>query len=163
MRHSLRVLMLSVARAGRLEGEHHVALVKYKLSIVIPAYNEERTVAKVLDAVFRVELDSVLGLKFEREVIVLDDGSTDRTRDILATYDSSLNLRVLLHDCNRGKGAALRTGFAAATGDIVLIQDADGEYDPGEYARLLEPIVRGHADVVYGYPTALSAARIGAH
>jgi glycosyltransferase involved in cell wall biosynthesis len=120
-----------------------------KLSVVIPAFNEERTIAQVLDAVREVDLGS-LDVELEREIIVVDDGSTDRTRGILAEYASLPEVHVLLHDRNRGKGAAVRTGFAAVTGEIVIIQDADAEYDPQEYARLLEPIVRGRADVVYG-------------
>lgn len=121
-----------------------------KLSIVIPAYNEERTIAQVLDTVRAVDLRGPLGVGMEREIIVVDDGSTDATRDILAQYDGGAEVKVLLHDWNRGKGAALRTGFAMVTGDIVIIQDADLEYDPAEFPRLLEPIVQGRADVVYG-------------
>lgn len=121
-----------------------------KLSIVVPTYNEERTVAQVLDAARAVDLEGPLGIDLEREIVVVDDGSADRTRAILSEYASLPGVQVLLHERNRGKGAALRTGFAAVTGDIVLIQDADLEYDPQEYPRLLEPIVSGHADVVYG-------------
>ena len=121
-----------------------------KLSVVIPAYNEERTISQVLDAVCRVELRGLDGRPMDREILVIDDGSTDRTLDILGTYASCPHVRVLAHDHNRGKGAALRTGFAAVEGDIVVIQDADGEYDPREYPALLEPIVLGQADVVYG-------------
>jgi len=117
-----------------------------KLSVVIPAYNEERTIGRVLDAVMKVDLDSQL----EREIVVVDDGSSDRTREILAEYGRKSDVRVILHECNRGKGAALRTGFGAVTGDIVIIQDADMEYDPQEFPDLLEPIVQGRADVVYG-------------
>ena len=120
-----------------------------KLSVVIPAYNEERTIVQVLDAVRKIDLKAALGVDMEREIIVIDDGSSDGTRDILASYDCS-EMKVLLHHRNRGKGAALRTGFAAVTGDVVIIQDADFEYDPQEYPLLLEPIVKERADVVYG-------------
>ncbi|MBN1270292.1 MAG: glycosyltransferase family 2 protein [Kiritimatiellae bacterium] len=116
-----------------------------KLSIVIPVYNEAGTVERVIDAVRKVET----GL--EREIIVVDDGSTDGTRDVLERLkDSTDGVRIALRDRNEGKGSALRTGFAMATGDIVLVQDADLEYDPKEYPHLLAPILDGHADVVYG-------------
>jgi glycosyltransferase involved in cell wall biosynthesis len=121
-----------------------------KLSVVIPTYNEERTIAQVLDAVRAVDLSGALGVDLQREIVVVDDGSTDATRDILARYSSAPDLRVLMHGYNRGKGAALRTAFKALSGDIVIIQDADFEYDPQEYPRLLEPIIGGRADVVYG-------------
>jgi glycosyltransferase involved in cell wall biosynthesis len=121
-----------------------------KLSIVVPAYNEERTLAQVLDAILGIDLRAALGVALEREIVVVDDGSTDATGAILSRYACRPGIRVLSHERNRGKGAAIRTGFASATGDIILIQDADFEYDPREYPRLLEPIVRGRADVVYG-------------
>ena len=112
-----------------------------KLSVVIPVYNEVGTIREILKKVAAVPL--------EKEVIVVDDGSTDGTRDILRD-DPGPGITVLMHDRNRGKGAALRTGFQKVTGDIVLVQDADLEYDPAEYPRLLGPIVEGKADVVYG-------------
>jgi glycosyltransferase involved in cell wall biosynthesis len=114
-----------------------------KLSIVMPVYNEKATLREIVDRVLKVET----GL--ETELIVVDDFSTDGTRDILTTLTDP-RLKVVTHEKNQGKGAALRTGFARATGDIVLIQDADLEYDPREYPRLLEPILDGRADVVYG-------------
>jgi glycosyltransferase involved in cell wall biosynthesis len=113
------------------------------LSVVIPAYNELATVERVLRRVREVPLSL--------EVIVVDDGSTDGTRDLLARLrDERLIDRLVLHEENRGKGAALRTGFAEATGDVVVVQDADLEYDPFELPVLLEPILHGWADAVYG-------------
>ena len=116
-----------------------------KLSIVIPVYNEAATIAEIVDLVRSVDV----GL--EKEILLVDDCSRDGTLDVLKTMGAeNPDLKVLFHEVNQGKGAALRTGFAAATGDIVLIQDADLEYDPKEYPRLLQPILDGHADVVYG-------------
>jgi glycosyltransferase involved in cell wall biosynthesis len=114
-----------------------------KLSIVMPVYNEKDTIREIAARVLRVET----GL--ETELIAVDDFSTDGTRDILKTLDDP-RIKVFYHDKNRGKGAALRTGFAQASGDIVLVQDADLEYDPREYSKLLEPILDGRADAVYG-------------
>ncbi len=114
-----------------------------KLSIVIPAYNEEKTIAEVISRVKKVDV----GL--EKEIIVVDDGSTDGTTQLLKQLANE-QVKVFFHEKNAGKGAALQTGFSRATGDIVLVQDADLEYDPREYPRLLEPILDGRADVVYG-------------
>lgn len=114
-----------------------------KLSVVIPVFNEQATIAEIIRRVRAAET----GL--ELEIVVVDDGSTDGTRQALRE-SAGPGLTVLLHDKNRGKGAALRTGFAGTTGDIILVQDADLEYDPREYARLIEPILDGRADVVYG-------------
>jgi glycosyltransferase involved in cell wall biosynthesis len=114
------------------------------LSVIVPVFNEEATVREILR---RVRASPV-----EKEIVVVDDGSTDRTREILAAEakDGRDDLRVILHEKNRGKGTALRTGFAAARGDIVIVQDADLEYDPAEYGVLLAPILDGRADAVFG-------------
>lgn len=118
-----------------------------RVSIVIPVYNEERFVGTVVRRV----LESPLGdLGCESEIIVVDDCSSDGTWEILRRLEKELGLQVLRHERNQGKGAALRTGFEAVTGELVIIQDADLEYDPAEYGRLLKPIVSGQADVVYG-------------
>jgi len=114
-----------------------------RLSVVIPVYNEVGTIKEIVSRVQAVDL--------EKEIIIVDDGSTDGTRELLQEITlSHENVRVLYHDRNQGKGAALRTGFEGATGDIVIIQDADLEYDPREYPVLLEPILDGRADIVYG-------------
>jgi glycosyltransferase involved in cell wall biosynthesis len=113
-----------------------------RLSIVIPVYNEKTTLAEI---VRRVQTTRLAG-----EIILVDDGSTDGTRDLLPTLDGHGDVRVLMHDRNQGKGAAVRTGIAAATGDTILIQDADLEYDPRDIPALLQPIEEGRAEVVYG-------------
>lgn len=111
------------------------------LSVIIPCYNESATVAAVVD--------QVLASPYTAEVVLVDDGSTDGTRDVLAGI-SHPAVRVLLQPYNQGKGAALRRGFAEATADYVLVQDADLEYDPAEYGALVQPLLSGQADVVYG-------------
>jgi glycosyltransferase involved in cell wall biosynthesis len=113
-----------------------------RVSIVIPVYNERATVEELLKRVQAVALD--------KEIVVVDDGSTDGTRELLTRLGGDASLRVFLQDGNRGKGAALRRGFAEARGAVILIQDADLEYDPEDYPGLLRPIDRGVADVVYG-------------
>jgi glycosyltransferase involved in cell wall biosynthesis len=113
-----------------------------RFSVVIPVYNERGTIEKLLARVRAVPLD--------KEIVVVDDGSTDGTRELLARLTADGAVRVFLQDHNRGKGAALRRGFAEARGAVILIQDADLEYDPGDYPGLLGPIDRGEADVVYG-------------
>lgn len=113
-----------------------------KLSIIIPVYNEADTIEEIVTRVQAVPL--------EQELILVDDCSTDGTRAKLSTFGASSGVKIVYHDRNRGKGAALRTGFAAATGDFVIVQDADLEYDPQEYPKLLQPLLEGKADVVYG-------------
>ena len=112
------------------------------LSIVIPVYNEVGNIKEILK---RVQAQ-----KLANEIIIVDDGSTDGTRDVLRELDGSSNVLVILHEKNKGKGAAVVTGFAASRGDILLIQDADLEYDPRDYPHLLQPIEEEIADVVYG-------------
>ena len=113
-----------------------------KLSIIIPAYNEKSTIEEIVRRIRAVDLRNV-----EKEIIVVDDGSKDGTRDILKTIP---NIRYIFHEKNIGKGGAVKTGFQNATGDIVIIQDADLEYNPQDYGKMIKPIIDGHADVVYG-------------
>jgi len=115
-----------------------------KLSIIIPMYNERDTVAEIVARVRRVDLGAI-----GKEIILVDDGSVDGTSEVCTQLANQVD-QVLTHERNRGKGAALRAGFAAATGDVLLVQDADLEYDPGDYPELLAPILRGQADVVFG-------------
>jgi glycosyltransferase involved in cell wall biosynthesis len=112
------------------------------LSVVVPVFNEKETLPEILRRIRAVPIP--------KEIILVDDGSTDGTREVLAGLEGQADLRIVLHERNQGKGAALRTGFAQARGDIVLIQDADLEYDPVEYPQLIQPIVQGVADVVFG-------------
>jgi glycosyltransferase involved in cell wall biosynthesis len=116
-----------------------------KLSVVVPVFNERNTLVEVLRRMRAVELPDGV----EREIIVVDDGSNDGTRDVLRQLGDS-TVRVVMHDVNRGKGAALRTGFAHASGEYVLVQDADLEYDPEDWPKMLNPVLRGKARVVYG-------------
>jgi len=116
-----------------------------KLTIVIPVYNEKDTVQKIVESVESVPLDNL-----EKEIIIVDDCSDDGTAELLKKDSETGRFRVAYHPVNRGKGAALQTGFSLAAGDIILVQDADLEYDPREYPKLLKPILDGKADVVYG-------------
>jgi glycosyltransferase involved in cell wall biosynthesis len=114
-----------------------------KLSIVIPCFNEAKTI--------RTLVERVRGSPYpDKEIIIVDDCSRDGTRDVLRTQIEPMVDKILYHEVNQGKGAALRTGFAAATGDAVIVQDADLEYDPNEYPKLMRPILDGKADVVFG-------------
>jgi glycosyltransferase involved in cell wall biosynthesis len=112
-----------------------------KISVVMPVFNEEKTIADIVKKIQNIAID--------KEIIIVDDGSTDGTRDILKKLKED-GIKIFYHDRNSGKGAALKTGFSKAEGDIIIIQDADLEYDPSEYHNLIEPIITGHADVVYG-------------
>jgi glycosyltransferase involved in cell wall biosynthesis len=114
-----------------------------KLSIVIPCYNEAKTIRQIVERVRAAPVP-------DKEILIVDDCSRDGTRELLEREIAPLVDRIIYHEVNRGKGAALRTGFAAATGDVVIVQDADLEYDPQEYPRLIGPIVEGKADVVFG-------------
>jgi len=116
-----------------------------KLSIVMPVYNENSTLRSILELVESVELPGGL----EKEIVLVDDYSTDGTREILNSLKDK-RYNIIFHEKNKGKGAALRTGFKEATGDLVIVQDSDMEYDPHEYRLLLEPVLAGKADVVYG-------------
>ncbi len=115
-----------------------------KLSVVMPVYNERRFIAPIIERVLAVKLENV-----DRELIVVDDCSKDGTRDVLKGL-SLPGVKIFFHEQNRGKGAALRTGFEQTSGDLILIQDADLEYNPAEYPHLIKPILDGNADVVFG-------------
>jgi len=116
-----------------------------KLSIVMPAFNERRTIREIVAKVLAVPLAGI-----EKELLIIDDGSSDGTRDIIKELDGQNGIRAIFQPRNMGKGAAVARGFLEATGDVLLIQDADMEYDPNEYSVLLRPILAGEADVVYG-------------
>ncbi len=121
----------------------------YKLSIIIPVFNEKNTIHKIITSVKSVCVkvgDQII----DKEIIVVDDCSNDGTRDILKSEIESVVDKILYHEVNQGKGAAIRTGINYFTGDFMIVQDADLEYDPNEYAKLLTPIVDNKADVVYG-------------
>jgi len=112
-----------------------------RISVVVPVFNERSTIESIMDRIKAVP--------FDKEIVVVDDFSTDGTRDILSRMNGDM-VKVIFHEKNMGKGAALRTGFCNVTNDIVIVQDADLEYDPAEYHKLIKPIVDGKADVVYG-------------
>jgi glycosyltransferase involved in cell wall biosynthesis len=127
-----------IARRGT-----ELTLKEMKVSIVIPCYNEKPTIEKIVEAVRSAAISS-------REIIIVDDFSQDGTRAVLEEKVSQMVDRIIYHQVNRGKGAALRSGFAAATGDIILVQDADLEYSPEDYPALFEPLMSDKADVVFG-------------
>lgn len=116
-----------------------------KLSVIVPVFNERNTLVEIVRRMRLVELPE----NIETEIIVVDDGSDDGTRDVLRQLGDS-TVRIVMHDTNRGKGAAVRTGFEHATGEYVLVQDADLEYDPEDWPKLLQPVIKGRARVVYG-------------
>jgi len=129
-----------------------------KLSVIMPAYNEVETIAEIVRRVRAVPLTVPVGfgpeddavVEFEREIVIVDDGSTDGTRRVLETLKDDADTMVIFHERNQGKGAAVRTGLQHASGDVMIIQDADLEYDPREYSALLQPIAEGRSQVVYG-------------
>ncbi|MEK7520152.1 MAG: glycosyltransferase family 2 protein [Patescibacteria group bacterium] len=120
----------------------HAFMKYHTLSVIIPAYNEKNTIGEIIRRVQSVDIGELT-----KEIIVVDDGSTDGTRDIIKTIP---DIRYIFHEKNRGKGGAIKTGFQSATGDLLIIQDADLEYDPNDYPSLIGPILDGYADVVFG-------------
>lgn len=115
---------------------------RMNVTVIIPSYNEVNTIQELLKR--------VLAENIAKEILVVDDGSTDGTREILKSFDDKVPFKIILHELNQGKGAAVRTGIQHAKGDVIIIQDADLEYNPREYRKLLEPIEEGLAEVVYG-------------
>src|SRR3954471_24152878 len=137
--------MSGTSRSAGVDVEHDLFPTVRKLSVVVPVFNERNTLVEILRRMRQVRLPEGI----DREIVVVDDGSTDGTRDLLKQLGDS-TVRVVMHPNNRGKGAAVRTGFQHVTGDYVLVQDADLEYDPDDWPRLLNPVLRGKARVVYG-------------
>jgi glycosyltransferase involved in cell wall biosynthesis len=129
-----------------------------KLSIVMPVYNEIETITEIVRRVRVVQLtvpvgygaDNSSAVVFDREIVIVDDGSTDGTREVLHALEGKPDMTIVVHERNQGKGGAVRTGLQHASGDVIVIQDADLEYDPRDYPALLQPIVEGRAQVVYG-------------
>lgn len=136
------MIKIGSSNHGRRKRPEELAWDRVHLSVVIPVYNEVHTVETLLRLVREVPLSL--------QVIAVDDGSTDGTRDLLPQLEGELIDTLVMHEHNKGKGAALRTGFQHATGDVVVVQDADMEYDPREFPMLLKPILEGRADAVYG-------------
>jgi glycosyltransferase involved in cell wall biosynthesis len=133
--------VVDLLRQSRFRHTHIIE--EMKVSVIIPCYNEKNTIEKIVEAVRSAPVEN-------KEIIVIDDGSNDGSQTLLRDTLSDIVDQVIYHPVNRGKGAALRTGFAAASGDIILVQDADLEYSPEEYPVLLEPIISGKADAVFG-------------
>ena len=129
-------------RSNMISRKTHAAYGQWKLSVVIPVYNEKATIREIIERVFSTAYD--------KEVIVVDDGSSDGTTEEIKRLEKSFPLKAIYREKNNGKGAALREAFQWVRGDVVVIQDADLEYDPADYQMLLEPILDGRADVVYG-------------
>jgi len=125
---------------------------EFLLSVVVPVFNEVETIAGVVDRIRATDLPC--------EIVIVDDGSTDGSRQVLEAWGDQSDLNIIFHEQNRGKGAALRTGFEHVSGDAVIIQDADLEYDPAEYRLLLQPLVEGRADVVFGSRFAGGSQRV---
>jgi glycosyltransferase involved in cell wall biosynthesis len=131
-----------------------------KLSVIMPVYNERETIREILRQVRAVKVvvpgNRIIGreedspLELDKEIVIVDDGSTDGSRDILQEEEQKGDLKIFYHEANQGKGAAVRTGVEQATGDILVIQDADLEYDPRDYPKLVQPIIEGRVKVVYG-------------
>jgi len=116
---------------------------KMKLSIIIPCFNEKNTIVQILEKIKKISF-------IEKEVIIVDDSSTDGTRDVIKNLKRDLFNKIIFNEKNKGKGYAVRTGLKEATGDLILIQDADLEYDPEDYIKLIDPFIKFNADVVYG-------------
>lgn len=116
-----------------------------KLSVVMPVYNERRTISQIIEKIAAIKLSGIT-----KEIVVVDDFSTDGTREALAGIKGKTDIKIIYHEKNQGKGSAVRTGLQHATGDIIIFQDADSEYDPADYEKLIQPIREGRAEVVYG-------------
>ena len=149
----------SVAEAERILGKAacrqlgiYAVPKNFLLSVVVPVFNERRTIVEVVQR--------IRGCELPIEIILVDDGSNDGTRELLDSWRDQRDLQIVFHATNRGKGAALRTGFQQSRGDVVIVQDADLEYDPAEFRRLIQPIVEGEADIVYGSRFSGSAQRV---